>query len=201
MKTLPYLMTVTTAAFVLGSCGNADRRAADDSVDQAMQVNDTTAMVNKDDADFAVKAADAGLSEIQLGRLAMERATDPRIKDFAERMVSEHEKANDELLAIARRHEITLPPATSEDQIDKQRDLREKTGEEFDRDYIALMVDDHDDVVELFEDASTDVRNPDLQGFASKTLPALKRHLEEARAIRDSISPRDTVMTPTRVMP
>lgn len=202
MKVQQIFMVIMVSVFVLGACGNpTDRRAADDAVDQARQVNDTTAMVNSDDMEFAIQAADAGLAEIELGKLAMERASDQRIKEFAQRMVNEHEQANDELLAIAARHNITLPPVGGEDQIDKQRDLREKTGEAFDREYMELMVADHDDVVSLFEDASSDVRNSDLQAFAAKTLPSLKRHAEEARTLRDSISPRDTTMVPRRVMP
>jgi len=201
MKTLNYLTGMATAIVMLSACGSADRRSADDSVDQAMDVNDTTAMVYEDDAEFAVKAADAGLSEVQLGRLAMERATDARVKDFATRMVRDHEQANDELLSIAARHNITLPPAASEDEVDKQRDLREKSGADFDRAYMRQMVDDHDDAVSLFEDAASDARNPDLQSFAARTLPALKKHLEEARSIRDSISPGDTSRTTRPILP
>ncbi len=202
MKLLHFFMLLVGPILMVVSCGNPDNRsAADDSVDQARMVNDTSAMVNEDDAEFAIQAADAGLAEIELGKLAMERATDQRIKDFAQRMVSDHEKANDELLAIAAMHNITLPPVSGEDQIDKQRNLHEKSGEEFEREYMELMVDDHDDVVSLFEDASNDVRNADLQAFAAKTLPTLKKHAAEARSLRDSISPPDTVMMPRPVMP
>lgn len=201
MKTLNYLTGMATAVFILSACGSPDRRNADDSVDQAMDVNDTTAMVYEDDAEFAVKAADAGLSEVQLGRLAMERASHARVKDFATRLVRDHEQANDELLAIAARHNITLPPAASHDEVDMQRDLREKSGADFDRAYIRHMVDHHDDAVSLFEEAASDARNTDLQAFAAKTLPTLKRHLEEAEAIRDSISPGDTSRTTRPILP
>jgi len=135
-----------------------------------------------------------------LGKLALEKASDQRIKDFAEKMVSDHEKANDELMTIATRHNITLPPVVSKDHADKQRKLREKSGTEFDREYIDAMVKDHDNVVSLFEDASSDAQNADLKAFATKTLPTLKGHHEEAKAIRDSINPMDTT-TIRRIMP
>lgn len=182
------------------ACNNTNRRTADDSVEQAQGVNDTTAMVNEKDGDFAVKAADAGLAEVELGKLAQEKATDPRVKDFAQMMVNDHQKANDELMTIATRHNITLPPVISKDQADKQRKLREKSGAEFDKEYIDMMVKDHDKVVSLFEDASSDAQNADLKAFASKTLPILKKHHEDATAIRDSISPMDTT-TIQRVLP
>jgi len=197
MRTLFFMVILAVFA---AACNSANRRAADDSVDQAQDVNDTTAMVNEKDAAFAVKAADAGLAEIELGKLALEKASDQRIKDFAEKMVSDHEKANDELMTIATRHNITLPPVVSKDHADKQRKLREKSGTEFDREYIDVMVKGHDNVVSLFEDASSDAQNADLKAFATKTLPTLKGHHEEAKAIRDSINPMDTT-TIRRIMP
>lgn len=188
------------SAIMIAACNNTNRRTADDSVDQASDVNDTTAMVNQQDADFAVKAADAGMAEIELGKLALEKAANQRVKDFAKKMVNDHEKANDELMTIATRHNITLPPVVSKDHADKQRKLREKSGAEFDEEYMDLMVQDHDKVVSLFEDASSDAQNADLKAFASKTLPILKKHHDEARAIRDSINPMDTTAI-RRIMP
>src|SRR5690606_35433437 len=101
MKPLQFFLAMAIGSILMAACNITNRRAADDSVDQAQGVNDTSAMVNKQDADFAVKAADAGLAEIELGKLAMEKATDQRIKDFAQRMVADHQKANDELKSIA----------------------------------------------------------------------------------------------------
>src|SRR5690606_11410339 len=123
MKPLQFFMALTASAIMLAACNNSNRRTANDSVDQARDVNDTSAMVNEDDADFAVKAADASLAEIELGKLAMEKATDQRIKDFAQKMVTDHQRANDELMAIATRLNITLPPVVSETHVDKQRKL------------------------------------------------------------------------------
>ncbi len=191
-------MLIVALAIFAVACNNP--RTADDSVDQAQDVNDTTAMTNEDDADFAVKAADAGLAEVELGKLALEKATDQRIKDFAKKMVDDHQQAGDELMTIATRHNITLPPVISEEHANKQRKLMEKSGAEFDREYIDLMVKDHNHAVSLFEDASTDARNADLQAFAAKTLPTLKKHQDEAKALQDSINPIDTT-TVQRIIP
>ncbi|MBK1441553.1 DUF4142 domain-containing protein [Parapedobacter sp. ISTM3] len=200
MRTLKCLMIVLISSMAMLACNNANQRTASDSVDQAQDVNDTTAMTNNSDADFAVKAADAGLAEVELGKLALEKATDQRIKDFAQKMVNDHQKANDELMTIASKHNITLPPVISEEHVEKQRKLREKSGAEFDREYIDLMVKDHDKVVSMFEDASSDAQNADLKAFASKTLPTLKHHQEEARALRDAVDTTDTTTT-QRIMP
>ena len=200
MKKLQFLTIIGLLIGGTSGCNNPNGQTADNSVEQAQGVNDTTAMVNQNDVDFAVKAADAGLAEIELGKLAQEKASDPRIRDFAKKMVNDHQEANDELMTIASRYQITLPPVISEDHVDKQHSLREKTGVGFDNDYMDMMVRDHDKVVTLFEDASEDVRNSDLQAFASKILPILKKHYEEAKAIRDSINPMDTT-TIQRIIP
>ena len=200
MKPLQIFFTIVGVSVMIAACNNTNRRAADDSVEQAKDVNDTTAMVNETDADFAVEAADASLVEIELGKLAMEKATDQRIKDFAQRMVTDHQKASNELMKIATHLNITLPPVISEDHVEKQRKLRDKSGDDFEEAYIDIMVKDHDWTVSLFEDAASDARNADLQAFAAKTLPTLKKHFEEAKVLRDSISPMDTT-TVQRIMP
>ena len=74
MKPLQIFFTIVGVSVMIAACNNTNRRAADDSVEQAKDVNDTTAMVNETDADFAVEAADASLAEIELGKLAMKRA-------------------------------------------------------------------------------------------------------------------------------
>ncbi len=200
MKTTHFL--IAAILFIVGgtACNNMGQRTASDSVEQAQDVNDTTAMVNQNDAEFAVKAADAGLAEVELGKLGQEKAVDQRIKDFSQKMVDDHQKANDELKDIATRHNVTLPPVVSKEQADKQRKLRDKSGSEFDKAYIKMMVDDHDKTVSLFEDASSDAQNADLKAFAVKALPTLKRHQEEAKMLRDSIDPMDTT-TVQRIMP
>lgn len=200
MKTLQVIFAGSLLAISFLGCQNRSQRAADDSIDQAQDVNDTTAMVNEQDAEFAVKAADANLSEIELGKVAAAKATDQRLKDFAQKMIDDHQLANDELLTIATKHNITLPPVMSEEHVAKQMELQDKKGRAFDQAYIRMMVNDHDDAVSLFEDAASDARNMDLQAFAAKILPKLKQHFEEAKSLRDSISPVDST-TVQRIMP
>ena len=88
----------------------------------------------------------------------------------------------------------------SEEHVAKQMELQDKKGRAFDQAYIRMMVNDHDDAVSLFEDAASDARNMDLQAFAAKILPKLKQHFEEAKSLRDSISPVDST-TVQRIMP
>jgi putative membrane protein len=176
------------------ACNNS---ASDDSVAKADSTNearDTTNLmsqkdstsgmgVNDDVADFAVKAANAGLMEVQLGEYASKNATDKSVKQFGSMMVKDHSKANDELKALATSKNISIPAAVGEDKTDDMNDLMKKTGKDFDKAYMNQMVKDHKDAIDLFQKASDDSKDADMKAFASKTLPALKKHLDEAEAI------------------
>lgn len=203
MKTSTVIFASACMIFGLSACNNS--RTADDSVEQAQDVNDTTALVETDDSEFAVKAADAGLAEIELGKMALARASDQRVKDYAQMMIDDHNKSNDELMTIAAKKNITLPPVPSEDHAKNMRDLQDLSGREFDNAYINQMVRDHGNVVSLFEDAAKGANDADLKSFASKTLPVLQGHHERAKELRDSLDGGTTGVAgqqpETRVMP
>src|SRR5690606_10045374 len=96
-----------------------------------------------DDVDFAVKAANSGLKEVRAGEVAQEKAQDQRVKDYAAMMVQDHSKANEELKSLAASKNITLPTAPGEDHLEDISDLNSHSGADFDKEYIGLMVDDH----------------------------------------------------------
>ncbi|WP_257657599.1 DUF4142 domain-containing protein [Parapedobacter lycopersici] len=204
MKTLTQLSLGIFLTCSMLACNNNNGRTADDSVEQAQDVNDTTATVKMEDSEFAVKAADASLAEVQLGKLALERTTDQRIKDYAQLMIDDHNKANDELMTIAANKNITLPPVPSEDHAANMRDLQQKSGTDFDQAYLDRMVRDHNNAVSLFEDASKGTADPDLKNFAAKALPTLQMHHEKAKELRDSLDTGENVpaLTPdTKIVP
>jgi len=189
------------------SCNDNGKK---DSVDQANDANakkDTTAMadsnsnnrdtaapnanassnsnasVNEDVAKFAVKAANAGMTEVQLGKMAEEKGMSKGVKNFGAMMVKDHTKAGDELKSLASSKNITLPTTVSNDMQKHIDDLSKKTGKDFDKDYIDMMVSDHKDVIDAFEDAAKNSKDPEFKNFAVKTLPTLYKHLGAAKAI------------------
>lgn len=174
------------------SCG--PNKSTDDSVEAAEEQNEEmmdqrgeTEIFEFDNADFAVKAANGGLTEVRAGEMAQEKATNQRVKDFGAMMVQDHGKANEELKTLAAQKNITLPSAPGEDHQEKIDDLNAKTGAEFDKEYMDMMVDDHQKDVDLFEDAAENSEDPDIQAFAAKTLPTLKKHLEQAKTIQEEL--------------
>jgi putative membrane protein len=187
MKTLKIALIAAVAAFALQACHSTKDSKA--SADSANKTNDTTnktlpdtakamAMtVDKDDAAFAVEAANGGMSEVNLGKLAQDKGTGQKVKDFAGQMVKDHSKANDELMTLAKSKNITLPAVVSDAEQKHFDDLNKKAGSDFDGAYVKMMVDDHKTDVKAFEDATTKLKDPDLKAFAIKTLPTLKMHL------------------------
>jgi putative membrane protein len=136
-----------------------------------------------DDNRFMMEAAAGGLAEVELGRMASTKAANAEVKQFAEMMVQDHSKANDELKSIAANKGVKIPAELDADHKAVQEDLRSKVGAEFDRAYINAMVADHKKTVALFEAESQNGNDPEIKAFATKTLPVLRKHLEAVTAL------------------
>ncbi len=140
------------------------------------------------DNNFATKAAQGGMAEVQLGNLAKEHASSSDVKNFGQQMVDDHTKANDELKSIAAKKNITLPTDLSaKDQATYDR-LSKLNGAEFDRAYMKDMVSDHRTDVAEFQHEADHGTDPDLKSFAGKTLPTLQHHLQLAEKTERNVS-------------
>jgi putative membrane protein len=133
------------------------------------------------DRQFIMKAGEGGKAEVELGQLAKDKASSQSVKEFGQRMVDDHTKANRQLEALAGQKGITLP-----DKLDaKHRALKSRleklSGSEFDRAYMHEMVQDHTKDVAEFQRESSAAKDPDVKSFASETLPTLKQHLSLAK--------------------
>jgi len=140
------------------------------------------------DMKFVTKAASGGNAEVQLGQIAQQKGQSQEVKDFGSRMVADHTKANDELKQLAQQKGITITDkmeSADKKTVDK---LNNAKPENFDKEYMKAMVKDHKKDVALFKKASKDVKDPDLQAFASKTLPILEQHLQQAQEVEKKVS-------------
>lgn len=136
------------------------------------------------DAGFMKQAAENNHAEVESGKLALEKASDPKIKAFAQKMVDDHGAKGKELMALAASKGVELPDGPSVMQKGKLKLLGTSKGESFDRRYAQTMgVTAHEDTIALFRQASTGASDPEVKAFATKTLPALEHHLEMARAL------------------
>ena len=139
------------------------------------------------DNTFATKAAQGGMAEVQLGNLAKDHASSPDVKQFGQKMVDDHTKANDELKSIAARKNITLPTSVdAKDQATYDR-LSKLNGAAFDKAYMRDMVSDHRTDVNEFRKEANSGSDADLKAFASKTLPTLEEHLRMAESTESKV--------------
>ena len=131
---------------------------------------------------FVTTAAKAGQAEVELATLAQNKATTDKARTLASQLRSDHERANAELMAIARRKGINVDPSPTAEERQAASRLESATGGAFDSAYTDQMVQDHQAAVQLFEDYSHTGKDRDLKAFAEKTLPTLRNHLEMAQA-------------------
>jgi putative membrane protein len=155
---------------------------------QQPQAQAEQAQVAQEDRDFATEAAQGGLMEVRLGKLAQQQAKSTEVKDFAQRMVDDHGQANDKLRQIAEQKGIELPQDLSEDAQATYEELQQQSGAEFDQAYMDEMISDHEDDVSAFEDYVENAKDPDLRSFAEETLPTLKEHLELAKQTQEQVA-------------
>src|SRR5262245_29436513 len=130
---------------------------------------------------FLHEAASGGMMEVELGKIAAERASSSDVKEFAQRMVTDHTKANDELKDLAARKDVTLPNDLDSKQKARVTQLSKLEGHAFDQSYMKAMAADHEHDVAAFKQAASSSPDADVKAFASQTLPTLEEHLAQAR--------------------
>lgn len=191
MKNLAFL--AYSIAFTVMIACNSQRKDAKELADSINQTKDTSTVtadmitVRDNEAEFATNAADAGLAEINLANLAISKTSNEQIKSYANMMLKEHGAANDELMALAKSKNITLPVAMSKEHQKNRDELDQKTGADFDKKYASLMEEDHVKVLAFMEHQARKGTDPDLKAFAVKMVPVINVHLNAIRKIKDSL--------------
>lgn len=139
--------------------------------------------------DFVEKAAAGGIAEIEASRLALEKSQSADIKAFANMMITDHGKANDQLASIAKKNDIEVPDSTTLIKQAKEKilDMRD---ESFDAAYANNQVKAHEEAIELFKKEANTVTDDktkgatELKGFAQQMLPGLQKHLDMAKKLQ-----------------
>jgi putative membrane protein len=134
------------------------------------------------DKRFIEKAALSTREDVEISRIAAERSTNADVKQFAQMVVDDHDRANAELISFAQARSVELSDKKSEAEKWSKKDAKD-----FDRDYVKKMVADHKDAVELFRNEAKDGTDPELLEFARKTLPKLEKHYEHATDLKKMV--------------
>ena len=176
--TLPIVLAAFSIGMVTGAAGqsSSDKMASDNSAASSSKLAAA-------DRQFIKKAAQGGLAEVQLGQLATEKADSPDVKQFGQKMVDDHGKANDQLKQVASNKGVAIPDKLNAKDAATKARLEKLSGKAFDRAYMRDMVVDHTKDVSEFRTESKTAKDPDVKNFASETLPTLQEHLKQAKSI------------------
>src|SRR6059058_3378965 len=121
------------------------------------------------DKSFIMNAAKGGMMEVEWGKLAAQNAQNADVKKFGNKMVTEHGKANSELMALAKEEGVSLPGAKSPGKWKS------------DKEYIDMMVKDHQNDLAEFQKEAQSGTDPDVKAFAAKGAKMVSTHLRLAQ--------------------
>ena len=164
------------------NANNVGTTAAANSATTGSSMNSNASTLSSGDRKFMEKAAEGGMAEVKLGQLASQKASADQVKQFGQRMVDDHGKANDQLKQLASTKNVTLPTDLDKSTQREYDKLSKLSGADFDREYMKHMVSDHKKDISEFKSESNKAKDADLKQFASSTLPTLQEHLTLAQS-------------------
>ena len=175
MKKLIYLL-LGVGLFIASSCQDNKH---------AKNYNDKT-LVDDGGLSFIKKGLEGGLTEIKASKLAKTNSTNPKVIGFADMMIMDHTQAGNELRKIEAAKMVDGHDTISMGHQKMIAALASKTGVDFDKAYMQMMIADHEKTIELFTEATGNTSNL-IQNFSRKTLPTIQMHLDSAKAISASL--------------
>lgn len=191
-------LTIATCAsilLVLAACKRAETTSTATAGDTAATTETTVTSpageaspppagnVTPGDREFVETAAKMGMAEVQLATNVSNRAQTQEVRSFAQQMIIDHNRSNQELTTLAAQKGIDPPADIDPDKKALDTKLTGLAGPELDRTYMQAMVDDHAAAVATFESAAAQLTDPDLKAWATKTLPVLQDHHRRAQEI------------------
>jgi putative membrane protein len=139
------------------------------------------------DTTFIQEAAQGNMAEVKMGQLASEKGQNSEVKQFGQRLVTDHGQALSELKQVAQKQGVTLPSSLDE-KYQKHIDmLQAQSGAEFDKSFAKHMVKGHSKGIRKCEMASQRSQDDDIKAYAQKTLPVLREHLQIAKQTAQSV--------------
>lgn len=180
-KVLPIIIVIAVM-ISSSSCENNKSNDTKDTKEVAEEHNEAKfdRRDNEKDGQFLVNAAEINLEVISLGQLAQQRSSLKHVKDLGKMLEDAHKKSQADLAALAKRKNISIPISQTENGKDAYNKLDKKSGNDFGKEYSDMMVKSHKDAIALFEKASTDSKDSEIRAWATESLPALRRHLDQA---------------------
>lgn len=184
------LLGIGLIAFMLTSCKSETK--TEDTKEAAEDQNEAQldkVPSEKDEADFFVDVAEIDLAEIELGNLAQQKSMNSDVKKYGEMLVSDHTKSSTELKELANSRQLTLPSSVTDEGKDQYNKLNAESGLDFDKKFIDMAIDAHEKAIKIMEQASTNDDNDEaVKKWASDKVPALTKHLQQAKMIKEKLN-------------
>jgi putative membrane protein len=159
----------------------------------AVRAADDRTKLSDEDLRFIMAAAKGGKMEVDMGKLAKDKASNQDVKNFGQRMVDDHTKANKELHKLAKQKDVKIETkdkdnkGVTDDEMKMMEHLKSLNGADFDKEYMKQMVEDHEKDVKEFQEASQNAADADVKKWATDTLPTLQDHLKSAKEIQGKV--------------
>jgi putative membrane protein len=172
----------------LNSCKNENKQ--EDPKEVAEDSNEAkfdSIADKKDDSEFLVDIAEVNLAEIEIGKLAQTKSTNPEVKKFGKMIVDEHTKSASEVSALAKAKNFTLPTSLTQEGQDEYKKLNEKSGLDFDKKFADMMIDGHEKAIDKLKKATEDAKDQDVKLWASNNIAPLTAHLEHAKLLKQDL--------------
>ena len=166
--------------FFVAGCAQT-QKAADTTVAAAQAQLSPT--LSTSDAAFMTTAARGGMAEVQMGELAQRNGRSAAVKRFGQHMANDHGRSNQEMMALARRKELTPPGGMGAEHQRIYDDLAKLRGSAFDRAYAQAMVQDHEEDLRLYQQEAANGTDPEVKAFAARNVAILEEHLRMARRL------------------
>lgn len=149
--------------------------------------SNTNKSVSSGDQEFLDKALLGGFVEVQTSGIAVTKAQNEEVRAFAQKMISDHSKANKELKELGKEKGATLIGGTGSEEQKEMADLSNLSGAAFDKEYVKRMIAAHEKDVAVFQKQADGGTDAGLKRFAAETLPTLKMHLEMIKDIQGKL--------------
>ena len=144
------------------------------------------------DSDFIMKAAEAGMKEVEAAKLAAESTSNADVKAYARRLVVDHSIANEELLRLSKSRNVALSVVLKTDPTDllkaAQPNAVAPEAAASDRAFIDQMVTDHQAAIDLYKKEADEGDDREVREWAEKQIPSLKEHLKLAKDLQEKFS-------------
>ena len=181
MRLLTVMTALATLAGVPASAQFGNPGGLDPATRESTPGVPVPGQTNVPDRLFTTLAAQGGMAEVELGKLAQQRSRNEAVTVFAQQMIDDHGKSNAQLMGLAKQAGLPLPSELAPDQLEVSKKLSALNQGQFDAEYMRVQVTDHQKTVQLLLWVIASGENPDLQRFASDTLPGVLHHLQLAQ--------------------